>query len=86
MSKIEIIVERTHTGYSAYAKKHAAATTGKDLAHIRKNMAEASNLYFEEKPEKVTENDPKITLDLHQFFLFYKVINAKVIQMRLKYK
>ena len=83
MKKIEMIVERTNTGYSAYAQKFPVATTGKDLIELKSNMVEALNLYFEENGPAITENDIKVTLDLAQFFEFYKVINAKAFSERI---
>lgn len=83
MKKIEIIVERTNTGYSAYARNYPVATTGKDLAELKSNMLEAFNLYFEEKGQNVCEDDLKVTLDIVQFFAFYKVINAKAFSERI---
>ncbi|MCX6245995.1 MAG: helix-turn-helix transcriptional regulator [Bacteroidetes bacterium] len=83
MKKIEMIVERTKTGYSVYANNYPVATTGKDLTELKANMVRALNLYFEEKGIAVTENDIKVTLDLAQFFQFYKVINAKAFSDRI---
>jgi len=83
MKKIEMIVERTNTGYSVYAQNYLIATTGKDLIELKSNMVEALNLYFEENGRKITENDIKVTLDLAQFFEFYKVINAKAFSDRI---
>ncbi|GAA4462801.1 hypothetical protein GCM10023093_10040 [Nemorincola caseinilytica] len=81
--KIEMIVERTRTGYSAYAAKHPVYTTGKDLETLKNNMIAALNLYFEEKGKTIKEEDLKITLELSQFFEFYKVINAKALSERI---
>ena len=81
--KIKMIVERTKTGYSAYAEKYAVATTGKTFPGLKANMLKALNLYFDEQGKTVTEKDLKITLDLPQFFEFYKVINAKALSERI---
>src|ERR1700748_3188212 len=83
MRKIEVIVERTNTGYSAYASKYSVFTTGNDFPELKTNILGALNLYFEEESKKVEENDIKITLDLPQFFEFYKVINAKALSKRI---
>ena len=83
MKKIEIMVERTNTGYSAYAQSHPVATTGNDLDELKSNMVEAINLYFEEKGQHYSEDDLKVTLDIAQFFAFYKVINAKAFSERI---
>ena len=78
-----MIVEPTNTGYSVYAQNYPVATTGKDLIELKSNMVEALNLYFEENGPSITENDIKVTLDLAQFFEFYKVINAKAFSERI---
>ena len=47
-------------------------------------MLEALNLYFEYNGKPlVNEHAIKITLDLLQFFEFYKVINAKALSERI---
>lgn len=80
--KIEMIVERTKTGYSAYAEKYPVYTVGGSLEELNANIIEALNLHFAGKGRILTENDLKITLDLPQFFEFCKVINAKVFSER----
>jgi predicted RNase H-like HicB family nuclease len=81
--KIEMIVERTKTGYSAFAEKHSVFTTGESLEELKKQMIEALNLYFKREGRTITEKNLKITLDLPQFFEFYKVINAKALSERI---
>lgn len=83
MRKIEMIVERTNTGYSAYASKYAVFTTGNDFPELKNNMVEALNLYFEDEGKTITEDNIKVSLDLPQFFEFYKVINAKALSKRI---
>src|SRR5438128_10201297 len=81
--KIEMIVEKTKTGYSAFANKFPVYTTGGTLEELKANMLEAINLFFEEKGKTISEDDLKITLDLPQFFEFYKVINAKALSEKI---
>jgi predicted RNase H-like HicB family nuclease len=81
--KITIIVEKTKTGYSAYAEKYPVYTVGKSLEELKSNILEAINLALEKSRKSVTENDLKIVLDLPQFFEFYKVINAKALSERI---
>ena len=57
MKKIEMIIERTNKGFSAYAQKLPVVTTGKNLTELKSNMVEALNLYFEEDGSSVSEND-----------------------------
>jgi hypothetical protein len=85
IKKIDMIVEKTNTGYSAYADQYPVCTTGSDITELRSNILEALNLYFEfvDKKKKITEIDYRIILDLPQFFDFYKVINAKAFCQRI---
>jgi transcriptional regulator with XRE-family HTH domain len=82
--KVEMIVEKTKTGYSAYAVKYNVFTTGKSLQQLKKNMLESINLFFEESGKSAIDIEQlKITLDLPQFFSFYKVLNAKALSERI---
>lgn len=81
--KIEMIIEGTKTGYSAYAEKYPVYTVGSSLDELKTNILEALNLHLETQGKTVTEQDLKITLDLPQFFEFYKVINAKALSERI---
>ena len=83
MKKIVTIVEKTETGYSAYAENYPVFTVGNNLDELKSNILEALNLYFEGEHGPVTLDDIKITLDLPQFFEFYKVINAKALSERI---
>lgn len=46
-------------------------------------MVEALNLFFEAKGKVITADNLKVTLDIPQFFTFYKVINAKAFSERI---
>lgn len=81
--KINMIVERTKTGYSAYAEKYPVYTVGSSLEELKVNILESLNLYFEKQGKIITEKDLQINLDLPQFFDFYKVINAKALSERI---
>ena len=85
MKKVEFSVERTNTGYSAYttAPGLGIAVVGETLPELKANMVEAVNLYFEDSGQVITEADLKVTLDLPQFFGFYKIINASALATRL---
>ncbi|MBW8334407.1 MAG: helix-turn-helix transcriptional regulator [Prolixibacteraceae bacterium] len=83
MKKIVTIVEKTETGYSAYAENYPVFTVGNNLDELKSNILEALNLYFEGEHVPVKLDDIKITLDLPQFFEFYKVINAKALSERI---
>ncbi|GGF22407.1 type II toxin-antitoxin system HicB family antitoxin [Hymenobacter cavernae] len=84
--KVEMIVERTNTGYSAYAQDLPIATTGATFQELKANMLLALSLYIEEtSKDKYFPHDDmiRVTLDLPQFFEFYKVINAKALSERI---
>ena len=81
--KIKMIVEKTRTGYSAYADKYPVYTNGADLDELKSNIVDALNLNFEEEGKTVREEDIRIVLDLPQFFEFFKVINAKALSERI---
>ncbi|MDO7888168.1 type II toxin-antitoxin system HicB family antitoxin [Hymenobacter cheonanensis] len=82
--RIAITVERTGTGYSAYANDYGIATVGDTYAELKSNALEAVNLYMEATEQKpVTAEQLQITLDLPQFFTFFKVINASALAARV---
>jgi predicted RNase H-like HicB family nuclease len=81
--KIEVIVERTKTGYSAYTTKFPIYTVGKSLQELKTNILESINLYFEHRDKAISVEDLRIMLDMKQFFEFYKIINAKALSERI---
>lgn len=86
MKTYTFIVERTSTGYSAYAKDDHinATTTGNTIAEVKTNALESLNLLFQNTGKKiVTADSIVIQLDIPQFFEYYKVINAKAFSERI---
>lgn len=83
MKRIKVIVEKTSTGYSAYAQKYPVITTGETPGEIRRNITEALNLYFEDQEITISSANLSIEIDLHQFFEFYSIINAKGLAARI---
>lgn len=81
--RINMMVERTKTGYSAYVEKYPVYTVGDSLEELKANILESLNLYFKEQGKSITEKDLQINLDLPQLFDFYKVINAKAHSERI---
>ena len=77
---IHFTVEKTDTGFSAYADNEGIYTTGSDYNELLANMTEAAELYFEEENVKFKLIP---NLDLAQFFDYYKVINAKALSERI---
>jgi len=58
--KVTMIVEKTKTGFSAYAEKYPVYTLGKSLEVLKHNILEAINLFLEDSGRSVGENDLKI--------------------------
>ncbi len=77
--KIKMIVEKTDTGFSAYAVDYPIFTTGKSITDLISNAYEASNLYYVDQQIKIGQENLKFELDFRQFFQYYKVINAKFL-------
>jgi predicted RNase H-like HicB family nuclease len=84
MKNITFVIEKTGTGFSAYAKEYPVYTTGDTLDELKENMTDAINSWFENKklPE-VTEKDIKVVIDMPHFFKYYKELNAKALSKRI---
>ena len=74
-----MIVEKTDTGFSAYAVDYPIFTTGKSISDLISNANEASNLYYADQQINITQENLKFELDFRQFFQYYKVINSKFL-------
>lgn len=81
--KIDMIIEKTRTGFSAYANNYPIFTTGKTIADLINNAYEAVTLYFEEQKIKVTHDNIYFEVDFKQFFQYYKVLNAKFLAKKI---
>ena len=55
--KLIMVVEKTDTGFSAYALDYPIFTTGQSVPEIINSAYEAIDFYFEEADEKVGPND-----------------------------
>ena len=77
------IVEKTHSGYSAYSVDLPIATTGESFTKLLYNATEAYNLYLEGTDMEIDENNIKLEIDLKQFFQYYRVLNAKFLARRI---
>ena len=80
---IQAIVEKTSTGYSAFAENLPVYTTGMTVTELLENMKEALNFYFEDRNEYVTQKDIKLNFDFKLFFQYYRVLNAKYLAERI---
>lgn len=81
--KIDITVEKTKSGYSAYADDLNVFTTAKNIPSLYKNLVEALNLFYEDRGYEVSTDNLKLNLDLKQFFQYYRVLNASFLAERI---
>jgi len=81
--KIILTVEKTDTGFSAYAEDYPIFTTGKSIPELINSAYEATEFYFEDEEVKVDANDIRFEIDFKQFFKYYKVINAKFLAEKI---
>ena len=81
--KIRIIIEKTDTGFSAYSIDYPIYTTGKSVTDLINNAYEAANLYYEDQEINIAHENLKFELDFRQFFLYYKVLNSKLLADRI---
>ncbi len=81
--KVKIVVEKTDTGFSAFAADYPVFTTGKTFSELSENLVEALNLYFEDDGQYVSSRNIQFEIDLKQFFQYYRVINAKFLAERI---
>ena len=81
--KIVAIVEKTNSGFSAFAVDYPAFTTGKTISELSKNIVEALNLYFEDDEIQISQKNINFEIDLKQFFQHYRVINSKFLAERI---
>lgn len=81
MKKIKVIVEKTRTGYSAYAENLPVYTTGNSLIELKKNIVASLTFYFKEAGEK---NTAVLTLSfsIPSFFELYP-INVRSFSKRI---
>ena len=78
---LTVVIEKTSTGLSAYAKDFSGvATVGDTLAELKENIIEALGYqveYLQETDPSIKFEDFEINyvLDLEQFFDYFSVIN-----------
>jgi len=81
--KIQMIVERTETGFSAYSEQFPIFTTGKSIPELVNHAYEAVALFFEDQEVKVSPDSVQFEIDFKQFFQYYKVLNSKFLAEKI---
>jgi hypothetical protein len=85
MAKVKMKVEKTKTGFSAYAEKYQVFTTAKTVPELVANTVEAVNLYLQEAGGKkeITSGDLLFEMEMTSVFEVFQVINVKALAGRL---
>jgi len=85
MSKKELLfrLEKTNTGFSAYASDYPIFTTGKSIPELLENAHEAASLFFGEEDARLTHVDINYEIDFEQFFKYYRVLNSRFLAERI---
>jgi transcriptional regulator with XRE-family HTH domain len=81
--RINIVIEKTSTGFSAYSEDYGIYTTALTIPELIRNTIEAANLYFEDEKISITQENLNFIIDFKQFFKYYKVINAKFLAKKI---
>ncbi len=81
--KVSVVIEKTETGYSAFAEDYAIFTTAGTIPELMENTIEASNLFFEDQKQRIRQENIQFVIDFKQFFQYYKVINAKFLAQKI---
>jgi len=76
-------VEKTETGFSAFATDYPIFTTGRSIPELMNNAFESASLYFEDDDLDLKYDDIKFEIDFQQFFKYYKVLNSKFLAQKI---
>ena len=68
--KLVFILEKTKTGFSAYASDYPIFTTGKSIPELLENAYDAANLFFGEEEIRLTHVNINYEIDFEQFFKY----------------
>lgn len=83
IKKVKMIIEKTDSGFSAYSMDHSVYTTGMTIPALIDNAVEAINLFLIDENISLTHDQVKFEIDFKQFFLYYKVLNAKFLAEKI---
>lgn len=81
--KIIMILERTRTGFSAYAQEYPIYTSAETIPELLNNAFEAANLYFEEETILIAHENIMFEIDFKQFFKYYRVLNSNFLAKKI---
>lgn len=74
MKKLKVIIEKTRTGYSAYAVKIPVYSTGANVKELMDNVVEGVNFYRNETGErKITARELAVSFSVSSVFDLYPI-------------
>ncbi len=74
MKKLKVIIEKTRTGYSAYAVKIPVYSTGANVKELMDNVVEGVNFYRKETGErKITARELAVSFSVSSVFDLYPI-------------
>src|SRR5690606_5447292 len=82
-SKIDIKLEFTKSGYSAYCLDYNVTTTASNKNELINNLIEAINFYLEDEDRYVTIENLNIEIDFNQFFGYFSYLKTKEIAAKI---
>jgi predicted RNase H-like HicB family nuclease len=81
--RIDVMVEKTKTGFSAYCKDLNVFTEASEVNALYDNLIEALELYFEDEEVSISKEDLDLSIDFRTFFQDYKILNARFLAERI---
>jgi len=75
MRKVSVTIEKTTTGYSAYANKLPVYTTGAGVKELLNNVSGALNFYYAESRSKtrISPKDLEVSFSISSLFELYPI-------------
>lgn len=80
---IQMTLEKTETGFSAYSNDFPIYTTGTTIPELIDNAIEASFFYFQGEKISISAENIKFEIDFQQFFQYYRVLNSKFLAEKI---
>ncbi len=78
-----MILEKTNTGFSAFAVGYPVYTTAETIPELLNNALESLQLHFDDDNVLITQRNIRFEIDFEQFFKYYRVLNSKFLAKRI---
>jgi hypothetical protein len=81
--KVNVIIEKSVTGYSAYVEEYPVFVGGESIEEIKNEVLYGLNFYHEDKGTVFTLDELNFQVDLSTVFKLFPVLNAKALGDRI---